>query len=153
VISATLATDVGYFRTSRPMTKLPSSHLLVLGCFTLVAACSDDSVPSRADGDASEGKSPAVMVSTLVRSPDVSNLYVGAFSELPDGDVDLSKMLEISGGFDARAYNGYVYVWDGEAATYTRLSVADSLKLSKGPSVSFAALGGATRCTCWSRTT
>lgn len=81
------------------------------------------------------------MVSLLVPSPEVSNFYVGVYPELPSG-LDPANMLEVRSGYDARAYNGYIFVWEGESGTYTRYSVGAQNQLSEGPRVSFRNLGG-----------
>ncbi|HKO90925.1 MAG TPA: hypothetical protein VJU61_07230, partial [Polyangiaceae bacterium] len=86
---------------------------------------------------ANDDAAPAVMVAVEVRSPgDDQKLYVGAFAELPAEELDLSNLLEASGASNARSAFGYVYLWDGEAATYTRYSVNASLELVPGPRVS-----------------
>lgn len=82
------------------------------------------------------------MVAVEVRSPgEDGKLYVGAFPALPADELDLSSMLEAGSASSARTAFGYVYLWDGEAATYTRLSVDEALRLLPGPRVSFANFG------------
>lgn len=105
----------------------------------MLAFSCDASTDAPAGGS---GKAPAVMLSTVVRSPEGSSMYVGAFPELPRGQVDLARMREIPGGNDARAFDGHVFVWDPESAVYTRYAVDDALNLSEDGAVSFANLGG-----------
>jgi hypothetical protein len=94
---------------------------------------STQAVPADAEG--------AVMVAVNVLTADESTLYVGAYPDLPQGDLDTSQMLEAGTGSGAAAFNGFVYVWDGESGRYTRYSVDDSLALIEGPAISFAGLG------------
>jgi len=118
-----------------------TASALILGAFAL--ACGDEARIVSAPGAAPDEPlaSPAVMVSLLVPSPEVSNFYVGVYPELP-GELDLSQMLEVRAGYDAKAFNGHIYVWEGETGTYTRYEVDDDLQLSEGPSVRFLERGG-----------
>jgi hypothetical protein len=114
---------------------------LALLCTGLAAApmtgCSGDNRDTQRGG---VGTAPAVMVAVQARSPESSSFYVGVYPELPRA-VDLAGMLEVPSGRDARAFGGYVFVWDAEASTYTRFSVDDSLNLYEDGAVSFANLG------------
>jgi hypothetical protein len=122
-------------RTTRP--PIITTRLALLAA--ALAGCSEGSEhPNRDDG---AGTSPAVMVSLLVPGPDASNFYVGVYPSLPR-ELDLSAMLEIRSGYDARAFNGFVYVWEGESGTYTRYGVDERLRISEGPALSFRDFGG-----------
>jgi hypothetical protein len=57
------------------------------------------------------------MASLLVPRSDASNFDVGAYRELPS-TLDLAQMIEVSHGCDARAYNGHIYVWEGDAGRH-----------------------------------
>jgi hypothetical protein len=106
----------------------------------LECACSGDAThPGGAGGEGEAG--PAVMVAIEVRTSDESNLYIGAYPELPRAGLDLSNMVEVGDRANAVAFDGFVYVWEGEAARYTRYSVDAGLSLSAGPVVSFANFG------------
>lgn len=115
------------------------SQLVLLG----VVACGSDGQADEPEGDAGarDTSAPAVMVATQVITPDSSNMYVGAYPELP-GEVDLSSMLEVSGGNDARAHDGRIFVWNSDEGTYTRYEVDEKYALVKPKRVSFANLGG-----------
>jgi hypothetical protein len=89
----------------------------------------------------SSGKAEAVMLSVFARTPDGSNLYVGVYPELPKEAPDRARMLEVAGASLAQAFNGYVYVWNGEEARYTRYAVDDELGLEPAGSLSFQQLG------------
>lgn len=120
-------------------------HLAVsAGMFVVasVMACADADDPASEADKASDtpAESPAVMLSTLVRTPDAANLYVGVYPRLPE-ELDTSEMVELSNSFDARPFDGSVFVWDGESAVYTRYAVDEDLKLEERGSVSFANLG------------
>jgi hypothetical protein len=103
-------------------------------------ACGSDAVEIRDVSPAAE-LGPAVMVANQIRTPEESNLYVGAFPSLPTDELDLSEMIEIGDASHAITYGGFVYVWEGEASQYTRYSVASDLSLVPGPVVSFANFG------------
>jgi hypothetical protein len=83
----------------------------------------------------SEG--PAILTSAFVRTPEGRNIYVGAVTELPDGELDYSRFLEF-GNVDVFTHAGYVFVWDREPAIMTRFSVREDMSLEEGPRVSLA---------------
>src|SRR5262245_26952448 len=112
-------------------------NLALLG----VLACSDSKSDDKPDAEA-DAERPAVMVATQVVNPEGSDLYVGAYPSLPR-ETDLSEMLEVSGGNDARAYDGHVFVWSGEEGTYTRYDVNGAYALTNPKRVNFLDLGGA----------
>ncbi|MEY4548371.1 MAG: hypothetical protein RL685_4566 [Pseudomonadota bacterium] len=141
-------------RTVRRRHRLLSAGLLAL--ITLVGCSSNDNTrllsvaepaAPAANNPAAEGTAeqsraqPAVMVAIEARSPEDQKLYVGAFPELPRDDLDLSRMIEAGNASSARTANGYVYLWDGEASTYTRYTVDEALALVSGPRVSFGSFG------------
>jgi uncharacterized protein DUF4374 len=90
---------------------------------------------------AGSGTAPAVMVAVASRSPEGTNFYVGAYSELP-AQVDLADMIETPSGQNAAAFGGYIYIWSADSGIYTRYAVDDDLRLSLAGSVSFMNLGG-----------
>lgn len=104
---------------------------------------SDGEESEQTDGAGGEGMSsgpaetsPAVLVGVFVRNPDGRNIYVGAVPEVPTGELDWSDFLEF-GDVDVSTYGGYVFVWEREPATMTRLTVAEDLQLTAGPTLSF----------------
>jgi Domain of unknown function (DUF4374) len=105
----------------------------------LLQACvgeelADVEVPSAGEGD-------AVMLSVFARTPDGSNLYVGVYPDLPSEAPDQSRMLEVAGTSRAQAFEGHVYVWKDEEATYTRYEVDGERSLHPTGSLSFLQLG------------
>lgn len=116
------------------------SQLALLG--VLACGCSDSEPDEpKVDAGAGDASAPAVMVATQVITPDSFNLYVGAYPELPS-ETDLSGMLEVSGGNDARAHDGHIFVWNSDKGEYTRYEVDDTYALVHPKRVSFANLGG-----------
>lgn len=115
-----------------------SRWVLGSAALALVAGCDSE---ARVLGGAEPGTGPAVMVAVHTRSPEGSNLYVGAFPELP-AEVDLSGMLETPSGQNAATFGGYIYVWSGDSGVYTRYAVDEALRLSEAGSVSFMNFGG-----------
>jgi uncharacterized protein DUF4374 len=134
------------------------ASFVALGVAFCAAGCGDDgaatapadtsggvsSLTEECDADcrAAAALTPAVMVAVNVQMTDDSVLYVGAYPALPEGELDTSQMLEVGGSASAAAFNGSVYVWEGELGQYTRFSVDASLGLVRELSVSFMNLGG-----------
>jgi hypothetical protein len=121
------------------MKQLGSGVPVALVLSAVACGSSDDTtlqVPGRGPATA-----PAVMVAVTSRSPEGTNLYVGAYPALPE-EVDLAEMVETPSGQNATAFNGYIYVWSSESGIYTRYAVDDALELSEAGTVSFMNLGG-----------
>lgn len=125
-----------------------SAHLpMTLACAllgSLLGACSssDETAIAATPREAGPEENPpvdasAVLVSTFVRNPEGRNIYVGAVTELPAGDLDDSRFLEFS-DIDAMTYDGYAFVWDRETSVMTRFSVDADLTFQEGPRLSFA---------------
>jgi hypothetical protein len=72
------------------------------------------------------GTNPAVLVGVFVQNPEGRNIYVGAVSDLPAGELDYSDFLEF-GNVDVYTHGGWVFVWDRDAATMTRYGVREDL--------------------------
>jgi hypothetical protein len=81
---------------------------------------------------------PAILVSSHVRTPEGGNIYVGALPNIPEGQLDRSRFLELSEDVDVFTHAGYVFVWDREPAIMTRFSVRDDMTLVEGPRLSLA---------------
>jgi hypothetical protein len=113
---------------------------------TTVEGVSPDPSPVPADGtppgNAGTGDGSAVLVAVIVEAPDTRNVYVGALSEVPTGELDYSRFLEF-GSVDVSTFGGYVFVWDREPARMTRFTVNADLSLSEGPTLSFERYGAA----------
>lgn len=117
-------------------------HLASLALLALPACFSDSARVISADSENGDGSlPPAVMVSVFSRTPDGSNLYVGVYPEMPAGDLDRSRMLEVGGASRAEAFDGNVYVWDGEGALYRKFSVDEAGGLREEGSMSLSGLG------------
>jgi Domain of unknown function (DUF4374) len=102
----------------------------------LLGACGgDDPAASSAAGAA-----PAVMLSVIATNPDERLTYVGAFPEVPSGEVGTDGMLEFGDAY-YYAFNGGVFVYEREQATVTRYDVSDSYQLIRGKTVSFVNFG------------
>lgn len=89
---------------------------------------------------AGRGTKPAVMVSVIGSSPGPRTTYVGAFADVPTGQVSTNTMLEFGNAY-FYAFDGSIFVWDRDAVTITRYEVGDDLKLTKGATISFANYG------------
>lgn len=98
------------------------------------------SASDASEANAGSGGRSAILVGVFVRNPDGRNVYVGAVPEVPSGELDYSRFLEF-GDVEASTHGGYVFVWDRDPATMTRLSVGDDLQLTPGPTLSFLEQG------------
>jgi hypothetical protein len=105
--------------------------LLLNGC---------NSTNSEVSPDAIRGAQPAVMVSIIGSSPGPRTTYVGAFSDVPTGQINTKNMLEFGNAY-FYSFDGSIFVWDRDAVTVTRYEVSDQLKLTKGATISFANYG------------
>lgn len=130
---------------------LETTRILGLTCLVGVLGCDTDASDDPDSADGTETDAPAtgggvedrsaVMLSVRVRTPDNRIFYVGAFPEIPTGELDLTKLREFSGPSDATTFNGHVYVSDQESGVMTRFDVDDDLQLVEGPTISFANYG------------
>lgn len=130
--------------SSRPLPGLLLAALAALSCSAVptLGACAP--VGPAEDPDAG-ADGPAILVAAFVRNPDGRNVYLGAVSELPSGDLDYSGFLEL-GDVEAHAHDGRVFVWEREPAIMTRYTVGAELSLTEDKQLSFAnhgANGGA----------
>lgn len=112
--------------------------LVLVGLGTILNGCKSNT--NTVDPDQARGTQPAVMVSVIGSSPGPRTTYVGAFANVPTGNVDTKNMLEFGNAY-FYAYDGSVFVWDRDAVTVTRYEVGDNLKLTKGATISFANYG------------
>lgn len=105
----------------------------LFGCTAL--ACSDD--PQFAAATEGAGTAPAVVIQLDVSSPDQPASLVGVFCDVPTGELDTSKMIEVLGYPSVRTLGGDVFVYGGETGTMTRYAVTDSMTLENQGELSF----------------
>lgn len=98
--------------------------------------CGDDD--KQAEGV--RGTTPAVMVSVISSNPDERLTYVGAFPNVPSGEVRTNNMLEFGDAY-FYGYDGSIFAWEREKSSVTRFEVTDDYKLIKGKTVSFQSYG------------
>src|SRR5262245_18724674 len=109
-------------------------------------ACSDEATmvgtePGPVQGAGGDGaqESSAVMVAGRLMGPEgSSNVYIGAYPELPTGELDYALMREF-GNANVYTANGYIFV--EEAGVVTRFSVDENYGLVEGPRLSWANFG------------
>jgi hypothetical protein len=115
-----------------------------LGITLCSSACSDEqdkpAPDTAADGGEVAGKKPALMLSVATFNPEGRQIYVGAFPELPEGNVGTDNMVEFGDAY-VYTYDGAIFVWEREALQITRFDVDDDYKLIRGGSVSFMEFG------------
>lgn len=102
-------------------------------------SCKKDSGPTPQD-TSGRGTKAAVMVSTIAWDPDGRKTYVGAFDNVPSGSVNSSMMLEFGNAY-FYAFDGSIFVWERDDVKITRYEVSDSMKLTKGNSISLQSFG------------
>jgi hypothetical protein len=110
-------------KSRHPSSSQPAVRVLLFAATILSFGCSSD--PDETPR-AEPGTNPAVLVGVFVQNPEGRNIYVGAVSELPKGELDYSDFLEF-GNVDAYTYGDSVFVWDRDAATMTRYGVREDL--------------------------
>jgi len=93
----------------------------------------NDEIPTETPAQA-----PAVLIATALLASDSVSTYVGAFPELPSGELDYGKLREF-GNANVYTDNGYVFV--EEEGTVSRFSVDDDYRLVDGPRFSWANYG------------
>lgn len=81
---------------------------------------------------------PAVMVASALLAPDTINVYVGAFPELPTGELDYSRMREFG---NANVYTAFGYIFVEEAGVVSRFTVDANHQLVEGPRMTWANFG------------
>jgi len=105
----------------------------------MAPACSSSDAETASPG-AAVGTTPAVMVSTATFGPDGRSVYVGAFPDIPTGDVGTERMAEFGNAY-VYTYGSAIFVWDRDALTVTRYEVDDAHELVKGQTLSFTQFG------------
>lgn len=111
-------------------------HLIVFAVSALAVACGDPS--DKSGRSASAGTAPALFVQLDVSTPEQPASLVGAFPALPSGELNTSKMIEVTGYPVVRSLGGYVYIYSGETGVLTRYAVTDAAELIDPVELSFA---------------
>jgi uncharacterized protein DUF4374 len=118
--------------------RCPLSLALLAAPFALACGSSDGTIlPAPAPG---EGSAPAVMLSVISSNPDGRLTYVGAFPDVPSGEVGVDSMLEFGDAY-YYAFDGSIFVWEREQAAITRYEVGDDMSLARGNTISFVSYG------------
>ena len=78
---------------------------------------------SGATGGSGGNEGSAFLVMNRFRDPSGRTMFLSVLPSLDQGEISLSNALEVSGLSRSRAFNGKVYVFDGEAVTVTRYVV------------------------------
>lgn len=137
--------DTNEYTVITNISKLSGLALLAL----VAAACSDEitvlpapEAPSEepeAPAPEDEEPGPAILIAGLVAGVDGYTLYISAEPEIPSGDFDYSRSLEIN-ATDSYAYTsgGAVFVWEGESLRMRRFDLGDDLELEEGPTLGFS---------------
>lgn len=104
----------------------------------LSLSCSD--AKNNAEGDSVNGTAPAVIMGMRIESPEGRLIYVGAFSDVPSGEVGTDNMVEF-GNVYTSVYDGYLYVFDRDNYEIIKYGFSDDLKFVNLGTLSFQAYG------------
>lgn len=92
--------------------------------------------------DADESQ-PAVVIGNRVCGADECQMYLGAFPDVPTGELDRTKMREFGGLLYISVFEGRVYSYDRESAKLTKFVITDDFGLEEAGELSFAGFGAA----------
>src|SRR5262245_19692388 len=117
--------------------------LVLCVAFTSLAAigCSGDDEAGEADGG--EGSQPAVVIGNRICTADECLMYLGAFPDVPSGELDQAKMIEFSGLAYVSLFEGRVYSYERESGKLTKFIITDDFLLEPAGELSFEAFGPA----------
>jgi hypothetical protein len=124
------------------LTSLTGSALAAAACSdattVLQAPTTPGADPEAPPSDEAE-PGPAILLAGLVAGVDGYTLYISAEPEIPSGDFDYSRSLEIS-ATDSYAYTsgGAVFVWEGESLRMRRFDLGEDLALEEGQTLGFS---------------
>lgn len=106
--------------------------------FAALVGCGDNG----ANNDPGDGTSESVYATaSIVFSDDGQNTYLSLLSNLDTQQVSIDNAIELPGWSDLGAFDGKLYVADGEAPTMRRYDVAADHTLTPEGSVSFINYG------------
>jgi hypothetical protein len=118
---------------------------------TALAACgSDEGISSPPGGSGGSGGSgsgdagggdPLYAISTEIMSDDSSTSYVRTLKSIDAGEIDIKAAREFAGRATIAAFNGSLYVADGETPSVLRFSVDEGGNLAETGRVSFLNYG------------
>jgi hypothetical protein len=105
---------------------------------TVVAPGGEGAMPSGPDDPGGDPRAPAILIAGVLVAPDNINVYVGAFPDVPRGELDYSRLREFG---NANVYTGNGYVFVEEGGVVSRFSVGDDYDLVPGPRMSWTNYG------------
>lgn len=109
----------------------------------LAAGCSDEESPTAPEPPV-EAES-AVVLHVRLLTPDGVNALIGAFPEVPTGEIDVGEFVELGErAFNTTVFDGAIFTPSAENQTWTRWEVDEDLNLSQGAVMSVANLGVST---------
>src|SRR5437870_3702015 len=115
------------------------STVLLLLALAAAGACSDSKAPA---ADAMGDDAPAYIAGSLVTGSDgTSTAYINVLASLDAQVLDYTTAYEFPGLADVWAWNGKVFVANGEAPTVKRYAVDANRNLVLEAEISFAAYG------------
>lgn len=117
--------------------KLRIIKVLSLTLLLSFSSCNDDN----GSGTPGPGSTSAIGITAYVSSGESFPTYIGAFSEMPTGELPFSEMIEFSGFVETDVFSGFFYVYNWGAATFSRYTVEEDLTLTQDGSFSFVNRG------------
>jgi len=120
----------------QPSTRICFSVALSALALACLGACDDDAKVLASPGGSGEGfEIPQGSVYTTVaqvQTPNGTTTLLSFTNDVPSGELDTGRALELPGFADATTYEGSLYVTDGEALTLTRYEVEGDALVERG---------------------
>jgi hypothetical protein len=110
---------------------------------TSLAASGCAETDKASEVDEADGSQPAVVIGNRVCTAEECAMYLGAFPEVPSGELDRATMREFGALVYVTLFEGRVYSYERESGTLTKFVITSDFRLEAAGELSFAAFGAA----------
>ena len=114
-------------------------NLVIASVLFVLSGCSDDDTETQPEDPIAALN--GIAVTAYVSSGESFPSYLGVFEELPTGELPFSQMIEFGTFVETDVFEGNIYVYNWDAASFSKYEVADDLSLSQEGSFSFVNRG------------
>ena len=114
-------------------------NLVIASVLLVLSGCSDDDTETQPEDPIATLN--GIAVTAYVSSGESFPSYLGVFEELPTGELPFSQMIEFGTFVETDVFEGNIYVYNWDAASFSKYEVADDLSLSQEGSFSFVNRG------------
>ena len=114
-------------------------NLVIASVLLVLSGCSDDDTETQPEDPIATLN--GIAVTAYVSSGESFPSYLGVFEELPTGELPFSQMIEFGSFVETDVFEGNIYVYNWDAASFSKYEVADDLSLSQEGSFSFVNRG------------